>query len=339
MVKVLVVGLGQMGKCHALAHHNIRSSEIVGLVNRSKPNLPEELRNYPLFSSLDEGLLAKPDLVVIATYTDTHADFAIRAMEAGAHVFVEKPIALTAQEAERVVAVAQATNRKLVVGYILRHHPSWMRMINEARALGGPYVFRMNLNQQSTGAEWEIHKALMQTTSPILDCGVHYVDVMCQVTDADPVSVQGIGLRLSDEIAPDMYNYGQLQVKFSDGSVGWYEAGWGPMMSETAFFVKDIVSPSGSVSIIDAEKGASADVDNHTKVGGLLVHRSDGDELIELPNEPSHQDLCDAEQAFILHCITNDIDLARRMKNAVTSLKICLAADESIKEGRRIDLL
>ena len=59
-----------------------------------------------------------------------------------------------------------------------------------------------------------------------------------------------MGLRLSDEIADDMYNYGQLQVWFEDGSVGWYEAGWGPMMSETAFFVKDVVSPKGSVSIV-----------------------------------------------------------------------------------------
>ena len=71
----------------------------------------------------------------------------------------------------------------------------------------------------------------MQTTSPIVDCGVHYLDVMCQITDAKPVEVRGMGLRLSDEIDPAMYNYGHLQVLFDDGSVGWYEAGWGPMMS------------------------------------------------------------------------------------------------------------
>ena len=143
-----------------------------------------------------------------------------------------------------------------------------MRLIQEARDLGGPYVFRLNLNQQSSGAEWETHKALMQTTSPIVDCGVHYVDVMCQITDALPVRVHGMGLRLTDEIPEDMYNYGQFQVVFADGSVGWYEAGWGPMMSETAFFVKDIVSPNGSVSITDGNKGASSDIDGHTKVGG-----------------------------------------------------------------------
>ncbi|TIP71723.1 MAG: gfo/Idh/MocA family oxidoreductase, partial [Mesorhizobium sp.] len=78
-------------------------------------------------------------------------------------------------------------------------------------------------------------------TSPIVDCGVHYLDVMLQITDARPVEVRGMGLRLSDEIAPTMYNYGHLQVLFDDGSVGWYEAGWGPMISETAFFVKDVI--------------------------------------------------------------------------------------------------
>jgi hypothetical protein len=74
-----------------------------------------------------------------------------------------------------------------------------------------------------------------------------------------------------------MYNYGQFQVVFEDGSVGWYEAGWGPMMSETAFFVKDIVSPNGSVSITDANKGASADIDGHTKVGGSWSTAPPGD--------------------------------------------------------------
>ncbi len=338
MIRVIIAGLGNMGLSHAMAHHQNPASEIVGLVNRSSVDLPEALAGYPRFTSFDDAMATKPDLVVVATYTDSHADYACQAMEAGAHVFVEKPLATTVADAERVVAKAGETGRKLVVGYILRHHPSWMRLIEEARALGGPYVFRLNLNQQSSGAEWETHKALMQTTSPIVDCGVHYVDVMCQITDARPISVNGMGLRLSEEIAPDMYNYGQLQVVFEDGSIGWYEAGWGPMMSETAFFVKDIVSPHGSVSITDGNKGASADIDGHTKVGGLLVHTPDGDRRIEMPDEPGHQALCDAEQAYVLRAIAEDIDLTRHMTDAVQSLRICLAADESIRSGAPVIL-
>ena len=338
MTRVLIVGLGNMGRSHALAHHAHPEAEITGLVNRSPVDLPEELADYPRFSSFEDGMATNPDLVVIATYSDSHADLAIKAMEAGAHVFVEKPLATTVADAERVVETAKRTGRKLAVGYILRHHPSWTRLIDEVRALGGPYVFRLNLNQQSKGAEWDTHKALMQTTSPIVDCGVHYVDVMCQITDAAPVRVNGMGLRLSDEIAPDMYNYGQFQVYFADGSVGWYEAGWGPMMSETAHFVKDIVSPNGSLSISDADKGASSDIDGHTKVGGILVHRPDGDTMIDLPDEPGHQALCDAEQGFMLRAIAEDIDLTRHMSDAVRSLAICLAADESIRSGTSVSL-
>lgn len=338
-MKVLVVGLGNMGISHALAHHAHAGAQIVGLVNRSPVSLPDALTGYPMFDDFRTALnKTRPDLVVIATYTDSHADYAITAMQAGAHVFVEKPLAGTVKDAARMVDTAQRLNRKLGVGYILRHHPSWQRLIAEARRLGGPYVFRLNLNQQSQGQTWDTHKALMQTTSPLVDCGVHYVDVMCQITDATPLRVNGIGLRLSDEIAPDMYNYGQLQVTFDDGSVGWYEAGWGPMMSETAFFVKDVVSPNGAVSITDGNKGKSDDVDGHTRVGRLLVHRPGQDSFIDLPDEPGHQELCDAEQAWILDAITQDTDMTRHMTDALQSLRICLAADESIRTGQSIDL-
>ncbi|KUP91432.1 Gfo/Idh/MocA family protein [Tritonibacter horizontis] len=339
MTRILIAGLGNMGLSHALAHHNHDSAEIVGLVNRSGTVSHPDLQGYPTFTDFHAALEeTQPDLVIVATYSDSHADYAVAAMEAGAHVFVEKPLATTLADAQRVVACAEATGRKLVVGYILRHHPSWVRLIEEARALGGPYVFRMNLNQQSTGAEWETHKALMQTTAPIVDCGVHYVDVWCQITDAKPVQVNAMGLRLSDEIAPDMYNYGQFQVTFDDGSVGWYEAGWGPMMSETAFFVKDVISPKGSVSITEADKAGSSDVDGHTRVGGLLVHRAEGDQLINLPDEPGHQALCDAEQAYMLRAIRDDLDLSRHARDAVQSLAICLAADESVRTGTPVKL-
>ena len=338
-MRVLIAGLGNMGASHALAHHHHPDVEIVGLVKRTPAKLNGPLADYPVFTDFYEALAqTKPDLAVIATYTDTHADYAVAAMEAGAHVFVEKPLAMSVVDATRVVEAAIKNERKLGVGYILRHHPSWMRLIKEARDLGGPYVFRLNLNQQSDGPTWDTHKALMETTSPIVDCGVHYVDVMCQITDALPVRVHGMGLRLSDEIALDMYNYGQFQVVFADGSVGWYEAGWGPMMSETAFFVKDIISPNGAVSITDGNKGASDDVDGHTKVGGLLVHRLGTDQMIDLPDEPGHQQLCDAEQAWIINAIQNDTDLTRHMQDAVQSLRICLAADESIRTGNIVTL-
>ncbi len=347
-VRVLVAGLGNMGRSHALAYHNDPGFEIVGLVNRSVPKLDPALSGYEIHPDFLDALAElKPDLCSICTYSDSHADYAVAAFEAGCHVFVEKPLATTVADAERVVAAAKAADGKLVIGYILRHHPSWIRLIEEARKLGPPYVFRMNLNQQSSGPTWDVHKALMNTTPPIVDCGVHYVDVMCQITDAKPVEVRGMGLRLSDEIAPDMYNYGHLQVIFDDRSVGWYEAGWGPMISETAFFVKDVMSPKGSVSIVMDPNAKSDDIDTHTKTSVIRLHSAetgpDGkflspDKDMRMAGEPGHQELCDLEQAYMLRAIREDIDLTRHMDDAVQSLRICLAADESARTGKPVHL-
>jgi DNA-binding NarL/FixJ family response regulator len=92
-IRVLVAGLGNMGRSHALAYHKDPAFEIVGLVNRSKVDLPAELHGYPITADYAEALARlKPDLVCIATYSDSHADYAVAAMEAGAHVFVEKPL-------------------------------------------------------------------------------------------------------------------------------------------------------------------------------------------------------------------------------------------------------
>lgn len=339
-MRVLVAGLGNMGRSHALGWLKQPGVEIVGLVNRSAVDLPPELAAIPQSRDFHRALKAlRPDIVVIATYSDSHAEYAIATMRAGAHVFVEKPLATTADDARRVVECARETGRKLVVGYILRHHPSWQRLIAEARALGGPYVFRLNLNQQSQGPTWQVHKALMRTTPPIVDCGVHYVDVMCQITDAAPVEVRGMGLRLSDEIAEDSYNYGHFQVVFEDGSLGWYEAGWGPMMSDTAFFVKDVVSPNGAVSIRMAADARSDDIDAHTQTSCLRIHRvGQPDRDLSMQGEPGHQELCDAEAAYMARAIAEDIDLTRHMQDAVSSLEVCLAADESVRSGQPVRL-
>ncbi len=63
-----------------------------------------------------------------------------------------------------------------------------------------------------------------------------------------------------------------------------------------------------------------------------------GDRMIEMPDEPGHQALCDAEQAYMLRAIARDIDLTRHMNDAVRSLAVCLAADESIRTGHPVSL-
>jgi len=135
-LKVLVVGCGNMGTSHARAYHQMDGFEIVGLVSR-KPESRE---------------------VSINTYPDTHYEYVKTALKNNAHVFVEKPLALTVADAQELVDLAIEKGKKMVVGYILRVHPAWAKFVDIARTLGKPLVMRMNLNQQSSGDNWYTHK-------------------------------------------------------------------------------------------------------------------------------------------------------------------------------------
>ena len=354
-IKVLVVGAGNMGHSHALAYASIPEFEIAAVCTRkpqSRAKLIAELpEGTPECNDYAEALNdLNPDAVCISTYPDTHYPFAKMALEAGCHVFTEKPLAESTDQCRELVELARAKNKSLVVGYILRQHPSWIKFVEVAKTLGKPLVMRMNLNQQSYGKNWETHKSLLSSISPIVDCGVHYVDVMCQMTGSRPTRVSGLGAQLSNELPDDKINYGHLQVTFDDGSVGWYEAGWGPMMSETAFFIKDVVGPLGSASIVASDagsRGKSSSVDAHTQTERILVHRSkknekgeleQDDEFIDLDDEPDHNELCRREQLFFLDGILGRTDLTEHQDSAIRASEIVLAADKSFRSGEMIRL-
>jgi len=122
-------------------------------------------------------------------------------------------------------------------------------------------------------------------------------------------------------------------------------------MSEVAFFVKDVVGPKGCVSIVkdpnEAAAAGSDDIDSHTKTNCIRVHYSDidaknefvkPDQFLSTEDEPDHQALCDREQAYLLRAIQQDLDLSDHMQDAVNSLRIVLAADESVKTGQVVAL-
>jgi hypothetical protein len=123
------------------------------------------------------------------------------------------------------------------------------------------------------------------------------------------------------------------------------------MMSETAFFVKDVIGPKGSVSIVAKEAGAagkSDSIESHSKTESLRVHYADLDKnekfakedtWINLKDEPDHQELCNREQRFFLKSIRENTDLTDHMQDAVNSLRIAFACDESVKTGKIVSLI
>src|SRR5690606_15434065 len=117
-IRVLIVGCGNMGASHAMAYDQLHADfEICGLVSRgdSKHKLNKLLKaNYPVYDSYHQALQqANPNAVCISTYPDTHQEYTLAAFEAGCDVFLEKPIATTAQGAKALVEAANKTGKKL----------------------------------------------------------------------------------------------------------------------------------------------------------------------------------------------------------------------------------
>ena len=121
---VLVVGCGSMGTSHARAYHAIDGFHVTGVVSRgaaSRTVLAAEL-GVPAYESFEQGIAAGGVQVVsVNTHPDSHYRYALAALQADCHLFVEKPLAETVAEARELAATARARGRKVVVGYILRH--------------------------------------------------------------------------------------------------------------------------------------------------------------------------------------------------------------------------
>jgi hypothetical protein len=114
--------------------------------------------------------------------------------------------------------------------------------------------------------------------------------------------------------------------------------------------LRDVIGPKGSVSIVLAagvDPVKSDDINAHTQTNQILFHHAelaaDGsparpDERFSTVDEPGHDDLCEREQRFLLRAIDEDLDLSAHMGDAVKSLRIVLAADESVRTGKVVTL-
>ena len=129
------------GRSHALAYAAIPEFEIAAICTRKPESRAKLMAELPAGTpeandyarALEE---LKPDAVCISTYPDTHYPFAKLALEAGCHVFTEKPLAESAEQCKELVDLARSQGKALVVGYILRQHPSWIKFVEVAKTLG-----------------------------------------------------------------------------------------------------------------------------------------------------------------------------------------------------------
>ena len=135
-LRVALIGCGAWGENLLRALAGSARAEVAAVADPDRARLAAAGAIAPsarLAPSLDEALAAGVDAVVIATPPASHAELSLRALEAGADVFVEKPLALGAAEADRCAARAAALGRVAMVGHLLRYHPAVVRLLALAR--------------------------------------------------------------------------------------------------------------------------------------------------------------------------------------------------------------
>jgi polar amino acid transport system substrate-binding protein len=160
-----------------------------------------------------EALIADPDIdtVVIATRHDTHADYARRALEAGKHVFVEKPLALSLDELSDVAAAAEGAGGVLTVGFNRRFAPLLIEAKRALEPRSGPLVMIYRINAGAIPGESWIQRG--EGGGRILGEVCHFVDALAFLCGALPVEAQAVAARDHDDAVSAL-------LRFSDGSTG-----------------------------------------------------------------------------------------------------------------------
>ena len=189
-VRVGVVGLGYWGPNLARNFDRLPGAELRWICDafaEARERWSGELPGARAAADVEELLADRElDAVVIATDVPSHASLAVRALEAGKHCFVEKPLAQSVAEAEQVVSAAAAAGRTLMVGHLLEYHPGVRKLkeIADSGALGDIrylYSHRLNLGQ------------LREDENALWSLGAHDVSVALHLAGEEPLEVEARG--------------------------------------------------------------------------------------------------------------------------------------------------
>lgn len=264
------------------------------------------------------------DIVIICTYPSTHLAILKECIKHKKHVICEKPMATSLEEGEKFVDCVKAHPEcKVLIGYILRHNTTYQKvaeMIHNG-AIGSPVIFRMVQNHHTM--DWNKYLTLIKETSPIVDCGVHYIDIMQWFTGSKITEVQAIGLRTEKDVPEDKYNYGLMTVKLEDGSVGYYEVGWGNTISSDN--LKEFVGPKGRIRLVYRKNRNS-----NQEEGDLLEYYRYPEKTYEVINIKSERKPTDAQFDYLIKMIETDCEATPTIDEVYESLKIAIQADACI---------
>ena len=205
MLKIGVFGVGHLGKFHLNNWKEISGVEIVGFFDPHDETAKEVAEKYQLPRFLDaDALMDACDAIDVVAPTTYHFEWCERAIKKGKHVFVEKPLANTMEEARQLVKLAAESGIKFQVGHVERFNPAFLA------------VKDMELNPMFI----EVHRLAQfnprgTEVSVILDLMIHDIDIILSIVKSDVKSISASGVGVMTE-TPDIAN---VRIEFHNGCV------------------------------------------------------------------------------------------------------------------------
>jgi predicted dehydrogenase len=205
MLKVGVFGVGHLGKFHLNNWKEINGIELVGFYDPDDDAAKEVSDKYQLPRFLDaDALIDACDLIDVVAPTDQHFTCCEKAIRKGKHVFVEKPLASTMDEARQLVKLAAESGIKLQVGHVERFNPAFLAIKDMVL---NPMFIEVHRLAQFNPRGTEV--------SVILDLMIHDIDIILSIVKSDVKNISASGVGVMTE-TPDIAN---VRIEFDNGCV------------------------------------------------------------------------------------------------------------------------
>ena len=249
-LRIGVIGLGWFGEIHCETIVGIPNLELVALCTRRPDRLSEQASKFGVTKTYTDyrDMLADTgiDAVSIVTMWDQHTDPAVDALKAGKHVFLEKPMASTVADCNKIMAAANASRGILQVGHICRFNPRY-RMTKQAIDEGRIGKIVALQSRRNIPAAWT--PTILEKIGPIVGDAIHDTDLMLWFTSDRVVSAYSQTVSVRNLTFPDI---GQTMYRFKGGATATLETVW-CMPEKTPFDIDERMSIIGTEGIIHVQ--------------------------------------------------------------------------------------
>lgn len=204
-LRCAVVGVGYLGRFHAQKYQKTQGAELVGVCD-ANPSQAEKIGNelnVPYFSN-PRDLLGKVDAVTVAAATQAHYEVCKMFLEAGVHVFVEKPITSTSAQGEELCKLARSKNLKFQVGHIERFNPTYRNLKSKLKS---PKMIECR-----RVAPFKLRGA---DVSVVHDMMIHDIDLVRDMVSSPIASIKAMGV----PVAMPTFDYALVTLTFQNGVV------------------------------------------------------------------------------------------------------------------------